>query len=907
MTRIVAFADAQAANHAVTGGKGANLGRMTHAGFEVPPGYVVSASTYIEFVNAAGLQARIMALLSDADYEDQAALDRVSEKIRALFVAAPMPADMASDIGRAYAALGNEIYVAVRSSGTAEDLAGASFAGLHDTYLDMRGADGVIDAVKRCWGSLWSTRAIRYRKEKGFEQDKVSMAVVVQTMVSSEVSGVMFTGNPLTAATDEIVINASWGLGESVVQGIVNPDQYLVHVGSLRIKERIASNKTVEIIRDPETGKGTIERAVDDARQRKLTLSDQKVQALALLGRRVMEYYDGLPQDIEWAIVGNAVYLLQSRPITGVDFAWDSEVDAWQPEPEDDEIVWARTLADDMWTGAITPLMFSWRGQCWSVDYRKSSVEIIGKEELGKLRFIKYYRGEAYVNTKADHFYIGSALPAARQAMALKLPPDQRAVAVNQPFSYADYLLMLARAALIRPKTGKPYGWMKALDDYYANRVAEAEGLPREQLPMLSDAELKRYVRKQIAFENQYNVDLCWPGLFIYVRDLMTILNLMITHWYDGENAYAYTELVAGTPKVTATVREHIQLYDLSRLIRASKTLSEVFVKHEGAAFFEVLKTLPEGAELHAGIVDFLKESGHRGHADRDIYYPRYLDDLGVLYRALEAHVKSEDDPRVREKQNNVRRKEVIADVEANLRAKPFGMLKVEAFKWVLTYVLRFQEHRDDERHFIDRNTYSIRNGFLEMNRRIRERGRLNSDRDFWFLAETELHQVLDGHYNVKLTQAKIEGRMKNFDAFLAREWAPPKFLYKNRPLHVDEAQSSTADGKTVLHGLPTSRGRVTGTARVIKQLSQIGRVNRGEILIANSTDPGWTPVFAVISGVVVETGGLLSHSSCLAREYGFPAAQVEGALHLIPDGATITVDGDSGDVWVHHDTPAVE
>jgi pyruvate,water dikinase len=254
----------------------------------------------------------------------------------------------------------------------------------------------------------------------------------------------------------------------------------------------------------------------------------------------------------------------------------------------------------------------------------------------------------------------------------------------------------------------------------------------------------------------------------------------------------------------------------------------------------------------------------------------------------------------IREKANNTRRAEVIADVEANIRRKPLGGLKVEAFKWVLKYVLDFQVWRDDERHFIDRNTYSLRQAWLEVNRRLQDRGTLTGeDRDFYFLTQHELFDLMGGQPFTALTQAKIDARKANFDAYNTKQWSPPKFLHRNRPMASQTAATVGDTGQPILHGLPTSRGTITGIARVVKELSQIGRVNKGEILIANSTDPGWTPVFAVISGVIVETGGLLSHSSCLAREYGFPAAQVEGALQSIPDGATITLNGDTGEVRI--------
>ncbi len=899
MQRIVTFQDPASSRHDLVGGKGANLGLMTHAGFLVPPGFTVSTEAYVEFLAATGLAAKIKSLLDGLDPTAGPENENRTETIRRLILDQTMPAETAGDISAAYADLGGA-YVAVRSSGTAEDLVGASFAGLHDTYLDVHGATDVVQAVQACWASLWTARAVAYRHNKGIDHLTAAMGVVVQTMVASEASGVMFTGNPLTTATDEIVINASWGLGEAVVQGIVSPDQFTLKVGDLRIKDSVIAHKTVQIVRDPDTGKGAIEAPVPVERQSVPALAEDKVRELALLGRRVMEYYEGMPQDIEWALVDGTLYLLQSRPVTGVDFSWDADVDSWQPEPEDDDTVWSRTLSDDMWTGAKTPLFFSFRGESWSVDYRGSSVPVLGHPELGKLRMMKYYKGEAYSNVEADKIFIQTALPQARPGMALKLPADMREAAINSRFSYVDYVKMLTRARVVYPKTGTPYGWMKALENYWANRVEEASGLPEAaNLPALSDAELRRYIQRQISFENEYNVDLCWPGLFIYVRDLMTILYLIVDKWYDGDNEYAFTELIAGSPKVTATVREHLELHEMASVIRNSEQLSNTFANSEPKDFFDTIATADYGLALHERVTTFLQESGHRGHADRDIYFDRYLDNPAVLYRALEAHLKSDVDPMIRERANNTRRAEVIEDVEANIRRKPFGGLKVEAFRWVLKYVLDFQVWRDDERHFIDRNTYSLKKAWEEVARRLRERGVLEGERDYFFLTQYELFDLLAGAPVTKLTRAKIEARMRNFDAYNTKQWSPPKFLYRDRPMAAEPSLGVSAGGQPILRGLPTSRGTVTGTARVVKELSQIGRVQKGEILIANSTDPGWTPVFAVISGVVVETGGMLSHSSCLAREYGFPAAQIEGALHAIPDGATITLNGDTGEVRI--------
>jgi len=925
MPYVLTFDHADSTDHDVVGGKGANLGRMTHAGFDVPPGFTVTTDAYNTFLGT-GVLDEALTMLDVVDHQDMAALAPACQRIREVITSAAIPPAVADAIRTGYRALrgaydstghdgtghdgtghdgtgddGTDGYVAVRSSANAEDLAGASFAGLHDTYLDVRGEQDVIDAVRACWASLFTDRATSYRAGRGFDHREARMGVVVQRMVESEASGVMFTGNPLTEANDEIVINASWGLGEAVVQGLVNPDQFVLHHDDLRVIETVVGHKAIQLTRD-RVGKGTVQSRIPEDRQDRLSLDHGAIRVLGELGRRVQRHYDGIPQDIEWAIHGGTVYLLQSRPITGVNFAWDHEVDFFQKEEEVPGTVWSRALADDVWTGAITPLMFSDRGEAWSIDYRDAALPMLPDSDLAALRMVKYHKGEMYVNAQAERCFMRWAPPPTRAGMAVRLPEDMRPGALEQPFSYWDYAKALARARIAYGRVGTPKGWMRYLDDCYANRVAEADGLSPGELTALSDAALKRYLRRQADFEHQYNRALIWPGMFFYVRDLSSLLMMVLTRWYSGKHdpMAAFTTLITGTGKITQTVREHVDLSRMATLIRGSARLSRDFADHRGQAFFDTLAEHDDGRLLQRAIDAFLSVSGHRGHAERDIYFPRYRDDAGVLYRALEAHLKSDGDPLAMHEANNVKRNEVREDVVADLRTKPLGGLKVEAFTYLLDYVMRFLEHRDDERHFVDRSTYSLRTGFQEVNRRVRERGRLDSDRDFWFLTRPELYAVLDGTYNETLTRAKITGRMHNFDRFNAKRYTPPKFLRDNRPYAEQAVQAGGQPGAGgVLQGLPTSSGSVTGTARVIPELGDIGRVNRGDILIANSTDPGWTPVFAALAGVVTETGGLLSHSSCLAREYGFPAAQVENAMRLIPDGATITVNGDTGQVTI--------
>ncbi len=309
----------------VVGGKGANLGELTTKGVKVPPGYCVTAGAYSDFIEKANLKDKIMGILEGLDTEDSIDLELRSSDIRKLIIQAETPKDIEADIKSSYEEFAKRINVedpevAIRSSATAEDLPDASFAGQQDTYLHISGEDEVITHIKRCWASLWTGRAIYYRQDQGFAHDEVALSVVVQKMVNSTVAGVMFTANPINSNPEEILVNASWGLGESVVSGMVTPDDFILSKSPLSIIERNVADKKIMVIKNP-TDVGTIEIGVDEYLGQefveKQCLSDLEIIDLAKNGLAIEKLY-GSPQDIEWGLDSDTgeLYILQSRPIT---------------------------------------------------------------------------------------------------------------------------------------------------------------------------------------------------------------------------------------------------------------------------------------------------------------------------------------------------------------------------------------------------------------------------------------------------------------------------------------------------------------------------------------------------------------------------------------------------------------
>jgi phosphohistidine swiveling domain-containing protein len=893
--------DDPASDQALVGGKGGNLAKLAQAGFRVPAGFTVTTAAYSDLLDAGKLHAELDRILGQIDYTDAEGVDKRSAQIRDLIGDADLPASISAEISAAYAKLGADLFVAVRSSGTAEDLADTSFAGLHDTYLDVRGADEVVAAVKRCWASMWTARAVAYRQKNGFDHFAVKIAVVVQEMVESDVSGVLFTGNPITAATDELVINASWGLGEAVVSGMVTPDEYVVRAGDLTIKHRVLGTKLRQIRRDSQAG-GTLTEDVASDKQAEYTLSDSEAAELSRLGLRVQNYYSGIPQDTEWALAKGEFYLLQSRPVTGVTFSWDNETEPYGVV-EDEDTIWDRAWADEGFTGAVSPLFYSTRG--YNLDRGlRWTLGAWGLDDPSQLKHFKYYRAGIYYNTASEKaISIDTIFPFARDSQmcwggTTFIEPAAHEEVVDAPFSWGSWGL-----SALRRQLRKSLSWRGNITTLYERYIDNPHwniaNFPVATLPNMSDEELKRFTFEYVEEEYRYFIDI-WPG-FNNFRDGINLLTQLVAKWYDGSNPAALADLLTGVQKPTTTVHENVELWELSERIRNSPALSATFTSHEGPDFLADLENSDEGRAFLAEYRTFLVKRGHRGHADRDIYYPRRAEDPWVDYRAWKSMLSSGEsvNPAERELEVNRNRDAMTEEVAANIRRKPLGPVKEQVFRVVLDFVQQWLMLRDNERASLDRHTYNLKLALKEAGRRLVERGIVAEPDDFYFLTKEELFEHLGGFGNRVLMQAKISGRKRNFVELYHKRGENPPYLQDGLPFNPHAADDSDP---SVLRGLSQSRGSITGKVRIVPTMEQIGTVEEGEILVCNSTDPGWTPVFLVISGIVTETGGVLSHAACLSREYGLPAVQVGNAMKRIRDGATITVDGDSGEVRIVED-----
>ncbi len=895
MKSIIWLDDQEIRQRSKVGGKGLNLGHLAAANLPVPPAFVVPTHHYRKFVESTGIERLIEESTSTLNYDDIDALEAATSKLRASFDKFDFPIPIERSIAEGYRKLGaDDAYVAVRSSGTAEDTAEASFAGLHDTFLDVRGERELFAAIKQCWASLWTARATAYRHRMEFDHAAAELAVVIQVMIEAEVAGVMFTANPLTGATDETVINASWGLGESVVSGTVTPDEIVVSNVAQSIRRQTVGDKQTEIVRDPDAASGTIVRENSALRRDAMCMSAVEVKSLAAMGRQVMSHYDGMPQDIEWAHADNNFYLLQARDVTGIHFAWDEQVDRWQDLADDEETVWSRAFADEWWTGAVTPLFYSIRAE-GQTRCHQSALAVMGLTNESTQRIFKYSNAEVYWNASLERREVMQFIPRfLRSPAALgRVPPAWWTQTIDAPFSWPAYLQLVAR---LSAKGMGPSKWIDTVYYDLKNRTADANGLSETSLRQLDDEVLKVYLDSRISYFIEFNRRQ-WAGFFLYAPGFLLLLGDILARWYGGRNEQAYADLLTGLPQQTITLLENEQLWNLAQMIRHSDALMELFNENTGADFFSKAAQHSDGKTFSASYEVFLSEHGHRGQADRDFWFPRRIENPANDYNAFKVILNSptSTSPKTAEDSTRVRRESAIDEVLDNLRGQTFGFAKAKLFTLVLHHVYRFLQVRDDERHYIDRITWSKKKALLEINRRLIERGVLKEKDDYFFLSKRELYDRLDDGTVSRLTRAKIAGRRHNFDRFDRKEVTPRAFISCGQSIDLGHEGDAESAIEGELRGTGTSRGLVSGPARVIKSLDDIGRIQQGDILVCQATDPGWTPAFLVIGGLVLETGGLLAHGSCLSREYGLPAVQLPNAMSLIADGSLIEVNGETG------------
>lgn len=865
---LILTLDDPAATLAVVGGKGASLARLKVAGLPVPSGFYVTTAGYNRFVAEHELQHPILEALTSVRADEPGTLETASQHIQALFAQQKMPDEIASAIRTAYSNLGNdEVPVAVRSSATAEDLPGMSFAGQQETYLNMRGDAMVLDAVKRCWASLWTARAIGYRMRQGIAPDDVSLAVVIQTLVPADAAGILFTANPLTGLHNQILINAAWGLGEAIVSGQITPDLIVIDRDTGKVVEEQVSTKDVMTIR---TSAGTEEAPVPIEQRSQAALTPAQASELADLGTRIEDLYDQ-PMDIEWALHDAQIFIVQARPITAL------------PEPS--------TQSDK-----VQPLEWSLPNP--NGRYMRSSVFELLPDPLSPL-FVTLGLPEwsRSMQTLMQAFKIRGIFPGAvfttisgygyYDLSFTRLQSLQLLLAMPRIFAMLP--------SLLKSSEGR---WKEARSRYTAiiNQWQAADFATVSGERLLDGAHTITNIAAQYYLSIQSGI---LPASYMSELFFTVAYNKLLKRRSDPP-ALTFMLGFDSTP-----IRAEKSLYDLAQWARTQPALASALAAMSSERFTTLYQNRAE--EPDAVWSEWWQRLdthlAHFGHTIYDLDFAKAVlaDEPAAILETLKFFLSGQaPDPYQRQATATAAREQATATINAGLHG-----LRLRIFRRLVRWAQAFAPLREDALADVGLGWPVLRRMLRELGRRLVECSALTSADDIFWLTLTELREsiaALDAHQELPAQyQAIVAERRATFKR--ERALTPPAALPIKggaRFLGIDftrmmPARTEQAAGD-VLQGIAASPGHITGQARVIHGPEEFDQMRPGDILVARITTPAWTPLFALAAGIVTDVGGPLSHSSIVAREYHIPAVLGTGeATERLSSGQQIAVDGDAG------------
>jgi len=857
------------------GGKGANLGEMTRVGYPVPPGFCITTATYLDFIRRNDLEEVVASLGALTREGDEAALEREAARLRALIAGGELARSTREEIIAAYTQLlemgSPEGQVAVRSSATAEDLASASFAGQQETYLYVSDAENLLAAVKSCWTSLWAPRAISYRQRFWASRETVAMAVVVQAMVPCDVAGVAFSADPLTGQ-DRVIIEANWGLGESVVRGEVEADRYVVERSTAGISSEFSASlghKARQRIQNPEGGGGTILVDVPVERRDELTLSSEQVRRLAETVLALEKHF-GTPQDVEWGFWKGVLYIFQARPLTAQGASWftDSIVG--------DDYLWTSGFLNERFSEPVSPLGWSVVRELLEELAFREPLRYMGYPQANSLPVTKLYRGHPFVNGAVFQILY-------KPFPDLFLPEDAyryfpggdtslRKKARYPPSIFAPrFLLSLLRAFLRDPQNWSPWHnyrqWARFIVEHQREMAAiveqvqrlreTGEGVSLEAFwPVIEQAQ--ELNRELLALHR-------WS--LTYADLTYTLLRKLAVAWLGKDQGTELcATLVLGLPNKSLEVDQELQ------------KLAEV-----------------PSEEYEAALAAFLARYGHRSFS-LDIYRPNFAADPAQVTN-LKSQITNRKS-QIANLEDRVQEREAAYKLVREVTAKGLvGRLKMAVFDHVLGLAWRYMPLREDQRFYWQETLAVMRELFLLIGDRLVGEGLLKDREEVFFATKGEIESYLKGRGSFPTHEVRCrerEFRQLQGEHELAPHLTYLAFLVGNRPLDVSEKREQVLVGRPVSPGLRRGPVKVVGTPR------QFSKVQAGDIMVTRSPDPGWTPIFGLLGGLIMESGGQLSHGAVVAREYGLPAvAGIARVTQLLHDGQVVLLDGFIGAVTV--------
>ncbi|NOU75608.1 phosphoenolpyruvate synthase [Paenibacillus sp. LMG 31458] len=863
---VLGFQEMEKTQLLLVGGKGVNLGELSKIeGIQVPEGFCVTTVGYQKAIEQNETYHALLDRLTMLKVEDRDQIGEISRKIRQIILEVEIPSDVVKAVTHYLSQFGIEHAYAVRSSATAEDLPHASFAGQQDTYLNIIGVDAILQHISKCWASLFTDRAVIYRMQNGFNHSQVYLSVIIQRMVFPQASGILFTADPMTSNRKLLSIDASYGLGEALVSGLVSADNYTVHEGKI-VNKRIAT-KELAIYGRKEGGTET--KQLDPDQQNSQTLTEQQILQLARIGRQIEAYFNS-PQDIEWCLVQDTFYIVQSRPITTL-FPI--------PEANDQENhVYVSVGHQQMMTDPMKPLGLSFYLLITPAPMRKAG---------GRL-FVDVT--QMLASPTRRHMIIdalGKSEPLTKDALTtiveredfIKFPPDDGKIVPspstsNEGISSWDFQAQIENDPTI-------------VADLIKKSQTSIEEL-KVNIQTKSGSELFDFILEDIQELKKILLDPQSSAVFMTAMNASSWINEKMYEWLGEKNA---ADTLSQSVPNNITSEMGLALLDVADVIRPYPEVIDYLQQVKDDHFLDELVKLDGGQETQDAIYAYLNKYGMRCAGEIDVSRTRWSEKPSSLVPIILGNIKNME-PNAGKRKFEQGRQEALEKEQVlleRLKQLPDGEEKANETKRVISLIRNYIGYREYPKYGMISRYFVYKQAILKEAEQLVQAGVIHEKEDVFLLSFEELHEVVRTN---NLDDQVINKRKEDYKFF--EKLTPPRVITSDGEIITGAYKRENLPAEAII-GLPVSSGVIEGRARVILNMEE-ANLEDGDILVTSFTDPGWTPLFVSIKGLVTEVGGLMTHGAVIAREYGLPAVVgVENATKLIKDGQRIRVHGTEG------------
>lgn len=866
---VLGFQDIDQTKIMTVGGKGANLGEIsTIEGIAVPDGFCISTQVFQQVMEQTPSIRALLEQLSAVGVEDRRKIGELSGELRRRIEEIAVPEGTQEEIAFHLSKLGEDNAYAVRSSATAEDLPTASFAGQQDTYLNIVGKEEILKHVSKCWASLYTERAVTYRIQNGFDHRKVSLAVVVQKMIFPQVAGILFTADPITSNRKVSSIDASFGLGEALVSGLVNADIYKVREGKI-LSKKISTKKMAVLASD--LG-GTKHEAIAPEQQNTPALTDAQILELEQIGRKLEEHF-GNPQDIEWCLADSSFYIVQSRPITTL-FPI--------PEANDSQYrVYVSVGHQQMMTDALKPLGLSFF-------------------QLTAPRPMYTAGGRLFVDISED-----LASPARRNLIVNVLGKSDPLIkdALTTILERGDFPDALpedtAATAAGKSPQGPPLERFQTLNDYDSQIVSDliehsetAIADLRRDIQTKSGSALFEFIVEDLRKRSTDPTSQQSFAVIMSGMNAATWLNEKTLEWLGEKNV---ADTLSQSVPNNITSEMGLALLDVADAIRPHPEVVAFLQQAKDDSFLEELIRFEGGRESREAILTFLDKYGMRCAGEIDITRPRWSEHPITLVPMILGNIKNFEPNASQQKFERGRQESLNKEQSLleRLRQLPDGEEKAKETKRMIGLVRNLSGYREYPKYGIVCRYLAYKQALLKEAERLVTANVIREKEDIYYLTFQELHEAVRVQ---ALDYQRVGKRKEEYKAY--EKLTPPRVITSEGEVVAGKYKREDLPAGALV-GLAVASGVVEGRARILLKLED-AVLEDGDILVTPFTDPSWTPLFVSIKGLVTEVGGLMTHGAVIAREYGLPAViGVEAATRRIQDGQRIRVHGTEGYVEI--------